>query len=187
MPSPRSTIYLKFMYFKFFEPIVDPRSSILVFQWTSKFRSCTLPKSFAVIQKSRTWFLCLITESYPCFFRRVSQPPIALGCEETIRFLNTIRTFAISVLPQMISVKCMTAMHTGRRCPFKVQSGNSSISSENLFKPSQRKSWYGTILANICRLVGVEVVENSKVYSDHVCMQSLRPKNPESRITVWAH
>ena len=180
MTSPRSTIYLKFMYFTFFEPIVDPRSSILVFQWTSKFRSCTLPKSFAVIQKSRTWFLCLITESYLCFFRRVSQPPIALGCEETIRFLNTIRTFAISVLQQMISVKCTTAMHTG-------QSGNSSISSENLFKPSQRKSWYGTILANICRLVGVEVVENSKVYSDHVCMQSLRPKNPESRITVWAH
>ena len=116
--------------------------------------------------------------------RRVSQPPIALGCEDTIRFLNKIRTFSISVLQQIISVKCTTAMHTGRRCPFKVQSGNSSISSENLFKPSQRKSWYGTILANICRLVGVEVVENSKVYSDHVCMQSLRPKNPESRITV---
>lgn len=54
------------------------------------------------------------------------------------------------------------------RCLLKVQFGNSSISSENLFKPSQRKGSYGTILANICRLVGVEVVENSKLYSDRV-------------------
>ena len=29
-------------------------------------------------------------------FRRVSQPSIALGCEDTIRFSNTIRTFVIS-------------------------------------------------------------------------------------------
>lgn len=55
------------------------------------------------------------------------------------------------------------------RCLFKVQFGNSSISSENLFKPSQRKGSYGTILANICRLVGVEVVANAKLYSDRVC------------------
>ena len=62
-------------------------------------------------------------------------------------------------------------------CLFKVQLGNSSISSENLFKPSQRKGLYGTILANIRRLVGVEVVENSKLYSDRVhnpCARKIR-------------
>ena len=51
--------------------------------------------------------------------RRVSQPAVALGCEDTIRFSNTIRTLVIFVLQQMISVKCATAMHTGSRCPFK--------------------------------------------------------------------
>ena len=45
--------------------------------------------------------------------RRVSQPAIALGCEETIRFSNTIRTFVISVLQQMTSLKWTTALHTG--------------------------------------------------------------------------
>ena len=45
--------------------------------------------------------------------KRVSKPAISLGYEDTIRFSNTIRTFVISVLQQMISVKCMTAMHTG--------------------------------------------------------------------------
>ena len=45
--------------------------------------------------------------------RRVSQPAICLGCEDIIRFSNTIRTFATSVLQQIISLKCTTAMHTG--------------------------------------------------------------------------
>ena len=45
--------------------------------------------------------------------RRVSQPAIALGCEDTIRFSNTIKTFVISVLQQLTSLKCTTAMHTG--------------------------------------------------------------------------
>ena len=44
--------------------------------------------------------------------RRVSQPAVALGCEGTIRFSNTIRTFVISVLQQLTSLKCTTAMHT---------------------------------------------------------------------------
>jgi len=48
--------------------------------------------------------------------RRVSLPAIALGCEDTIQFSNTIRMFVISVLQQMILVKCTTAMHTGGRC-----------------------------------------------------------------------
>ena len=45
-------------------------------------------------------------------FRRISQPAIALGCEDTIRFSNTIRTFVISILQQLTSLKCTTAMHT---------------------------------------------------------------------------
>ena len=49
--------------------------------------------------------------------RRVSLPAIALGCEDTIQFSNTIRMFVISVLQQMISVKCTTAMHPDGRCP----------------------------------------------------------------------
>ena len=52
--------------------------------------------------------------------RSVSQPAIALGCEDIIRFSNTTRTFVISVLQQMISVKCTTAMHSGCRCTLKV-------------------------------------------------------------------
>ena len=54
---------------------------------------------------------------YTFLLRRVSLPAIALGCEDTIRFSNTIRMFVISVLQQMISVKCTTAMHTDGRCP----------------------------------------------------------------------
>ena len=42
-------------------------------------------------------------------------------------------------------------------------------SSENLFKESKRSGYIGTILADICRAVGVEVVENSQLYSDRVC------------------
>ena len=41
-------------------------------------------------------FLCLITGLHQFLLRRVSQPAIALGCEHTIRFSNTIRTFLIS-------------------------------------------------------------------------------------------
>ena len=62
------------------------------------------------------------------------------------------------------------------RCNFKVKFGTAAsqpsktdyISSENLFKASKRKDTYGQILADICRVVGIEVVENSLV-SDRVC------------------
>ena len=61
------------------------------------------------------------------------------------------------------------------RCNFKVKFGTASqpsktdsISSENLLKASKRKDTYGQILADICRAVGIEVVENSLV-SDRVC------------------
>ena len=54
---------------------------------------------------------------YTFLLRRVSLPAIALGCEDTIRFSNTIRMFVTSVLHQMISMKCTTAMHTDGRCP----------------------------------------------------------------------
>ena len=45
--------------------------------------------------------------------RRVSQLVISLGCEDTIRSSNTIRTFVIFVLQLIISAKCTTAMHIG--------------------------------------------------------------------------
>ena len=61
-------------------------------------------------------------------------------------------------------------------CNFKVKFGTASqpgkpgyISSENLFKPSKRKDTSGEILADTCRAVGVEVVENNKLFSDRVC------------------
>ena len=65
---------------------------------------------FAVIQKSLSVFDNRIVSTF--LLRRVSQPAIVLGCEDTIRFSNTIRTFVISLLQQMISVKCTTAKHS---------------------------------------------------------------------------
>jgi len=62
------------------------------------------------------------------------------------------------------------------RCSFKVKFGTASqpgkpgyISSENLFKPSKRKDTRGEILADSCRAVGVEVVEDNELFSDRVC------------------
>ena len=57
---------------------------------------------------------------------------------------------------------------------FKVKFGNvagkqSHSSSENLFKPSKRKDCFGVVLANICRQVGLEFIQDSQVFSDRVC------------------
>lgn len=57
---------------------------------------------------------------------------------------------------------------------FKVKFGNvaskqSHSSSENLFKPSKRKDCYGVVLASICRQVGLELIQDSQVFSDRVC------------------
>ena len=61
------------------------------------------------------------------------------------------------------------------RCNFKVKFGTASkpekssyISSENLFKPSKRREFYGKLLTDTCREVGLEVVENSALFSDRV-------------------
>ena len=42
---------------------------------------------------------------------------------------------------------------------------------------SSEKDSYGTILANLCRAVGVEVVQNLELFSDRVPVQFLRSKN----------
>ena len=62
------------------------------------------------------------------------------------------------------------------RCSFKVKFGAASqpgksgyISSENLFKPSKRKDALGEILADTCRAVGFEVLEDNELFSDRVC------------------
>ena len=62
------------------------------------------------------------------------------------------------------------------RFKFKVKFGTASqpekpgyISSENLFKPSKRKEFYGKILADTCRDVGLEVVETSALFLNRVC------------------
>ncbi|XP_068712213.1 uncharacterized protein [Montipora foliosa] len=57
---------------------------------------------------------------------------------------------------------------------FKVKFGNvagkqSHSSSENLFKPSKRKDCFGVVLGNICRQVGLELIQDSQVFSDRVC------------------
>jgi len=48
------------------------------------------------------------------------------------------------------------------------------ISSENLFKPSKQKDTQGEILADTCRAVGVEVVEDNELFSDRVCNRCAR-------------
>ena len=43
------------------------------------------------------------------------------------------------------------------------------VSSENLFKPSKTKKQnkkYGQVLADICRAVGMEVVEDNRQFSE---------------------
>jgi hypothetical protein len=61
-------------------------------------------------------------------------------------------------------------------CNFKVKFGNVAcpgqkgyLSSENLFKPSQRKDSLGVILAEICKDVGIPVERDNSKYSDKVC------------------
>ena len=51
------------------------------------------------------------------------------------------------------------------------------VSSENFFKPSKTKETYRQILADICRAVGIEVVENNSQFSEHVsnpCARKIR-------------
>ena len=47
------------------------------------------------------------------------------------------------------------------------------VSSENCFKASQRKDCYGTILADLCRAVGVKVVQNLELFPDRMPVQFL--------------
>ena len=88
-------------------------------QLKGTFNQCAL-RSYTSPNTEITDVICVFDNRIVSMFllRRVSQPAIALGCEDTIRFSNTIRTFVISVLQQMISVKCATAMHSDWRCPF---------------------------------------------------------------------
>jgi len=44
------------------------------------------------------------------------------------------------------------------------------VSPENLFKASQRKDSYGTILADRCRAVGVKVFQNLELFPDRICL-----------------
>ena len=69
-------------------------------------------------------------------------------------------------------------------CNFKVKFGTLSqpgksglVSSENRFKASQRKDSYGTILADLCRVVGVKVVQNLELFPDRMPVQFLCSKN----------
>ena len=55
------------------------------------------------------------------------------------------------------------------------------ISSENRFKASQRKDSYGTILADLCRAVGVKVVQNLELFPDRMPVQFLCSKNSKFR------
>jgi len=55
---------------------------------------------------------------------------------------------------------------------------------ENIFKASQRKDSYGTILADDCKAVGVKGVQSLELFDfrDRVPVQFLRLKNSE----FWA-
>ena len=51
---------------------------------------------------------------------------------------------------------------------FKVQYGNSKFSTENLFKPSERKENKGQVLAEICKQLGFPILKTEDS-SDRVC------------------
>jgi len=60
-------------------------------------------------------------------------------------------------------------------CNFKIRFGNIAcpgkkgyLSSENIFIPSQRKDSFGVVLADICKEVGLPLVQDAQ-YSDKVC------------------
>ena len=60
------------------------------------------------------------------------------------------------------------------RTSFKVKFGNIPgkqvySSSENLFKPSQRKDSPGVVLAEVCSRVGLVFLHDPVIYSDRVC------------------
>ena len=57
---------------------------------------------------------------------------------------------------------------------FKVKFGNVSgekfySSTQNLFKPSQRKDSFGIVLADVCKQVRLGLLDDPEVYSDRVC------------------
>ena len=69
-----------------------------------------------------------------------------------------------------------------RNSTVKFQPRKSGLfSSENLFKASQRKDSYGTILTDLCRAVGVKVVQNLELFPDRMPVQFLCSKNSEFR------
>ena len=55
------------------------------------------------------------------------------------------------------------------------------VSSENRFKASQRKDSYGTIPADLCRAVGVKVVQNLDLFLDRMPVKFLCSKNSKFR------
>ena len=62
---------------------------------------------------------------------------------------------------------------------FKVKFGNISgkqfySSSQNLFKPSQCKDSFGIVLADVCKQVGLVLLEDPQEYSDRVCNSCAR-------------
>ena len=62
------------------------------------------------------------------------------------------------------------------------QPGKSGLgSSENRFKASQRKDSYGTIPADLCKAVGVKVVQNLELFPDRMPVQFLYSKNSKFR------
>ena len=42
-------------------------------------------------------------------------------------------------------------------------------SSQNLFKPSQRKDSFGIVLADVCKQLRLSLLDDPEVYSDRVC------------------
>lgn len=59
------------------------------------------------------------------------------------------------------------------KCSLKLEFGNTSrarnISTENLYKPSNRTGSEGTLLADICHGVHIQLVRDPELYSERVC------------------
>ena len=80
-------------------------------------RLCTSPKSFGVLQKSRTWFLCLITWLYLCFFKKGITACYCLRLwryNQIFKHNQNVRNFCITT--NDFGEVHRTTMHTGARC-----------------------------------------------------------------------
>ena len=90
------------------------------------------------------------------------------------RALTTLGNLASDVRVKVMSEKRPSDSCRICKFSFRVKFGNVSgkqfySSSQNLFKPSQRKDSFVIVLADVCKQVGLVLLEDPQEYSDRVC------------------